>query len=108
MRRQDVANIVLGIFSIGSGIVIFSLVVECPESFQNKYAYKFYDIRGSIYLPSMVIATILTVLYLIYVFVSRNVMKERRFLWAALLVLGNVLVVPFFWYFELWKRRKCT
>ena len=40
--------------------------------------------------------------YLIYLFKSRAVPKDKKALWAVVLVVGNMFAMPFFWFFYVW------
>ncbi len=41
--------------------------------------------------------------FAVFIYKSGKVPKQKRHLWVALLVLGNLAVFPFFWYFYIWK-----
>ncbi len=42
--------------------------------------------------------------YLLYLFKSSRLQSEKRNLWAIGLVLGNFVVMPFFWYLHIWRN----
>jgi hypothetical protein len=46
------------------------------------------------------------VFYIIHVYRSKRVKKDRRHLWAALLFFGSVYVFPFYWYLHVWREPK--
>jgi energy-coupling factor transporter transmembrane protein EcfT len=45
----------------------------------------------------------LWVFYIIYLFRTRNIPKEKKGLWLAVLFFANILAMPFFWYVYVWK-----
>ncbi len=48
----------------------------------------------------------LIVFYIVYVFKSDRVPKEKKALWAAVLFLGNMFAMPVFWYLHIWRAPK--
>lgn len=50
---------------------------------------------------SLMVALILS--YVVYLFKSGVVPKEKRILWAVVLVAGNMFAMPFFWFFYVWR-----
>ena len=46
---------------------------------------------------------ILTGTYIVYLFKTEHVPADKRALWAVVLFLGNMLAMPFFWYFYVWR-----
>ena len=46
----------------------------------------------------------LWVFYLIYLFRTRNIPKEKKGLWLAVLFFANILAMPFFWYVYVWRN----
>jgi len=44
--------------------------------------------------------------YVISVYTSKNIPKEQKHLWAALLFFGSLLVYPFYWYLHVWRELK--
>lgn len=49
---------------------------------------------------SLMVALILS--YVVYLFKSGVVPKEKRVLWAVVLIAGNMFALPFFWFFYVW------
>ncbi|MHC4278212.1 MAG: hypothetical protein ACYSTI_12975 [Planctomycetota bacterium] len=45
----------------------------------------------------------LLVFYVGYLLRSDEVPTDKRALWGVVLLLGNVLTMPFFWYFYIWR-----
>ena len=46
---------------------------------------------------------LVTIGFIIFVLTGSAVPKSKRGLWAALLFFGNLLVLPFFWFWYIWK-----
>ena len=42
-------------------------------------------------------------LFIVLAFRARAVPATKRGLWAALIFFGNALVIPFFWYWYIWR-----
>jgi hypothetical protein len=41
--------------------------------------------------------------YVVYVFKSRHVPRDKRALWAAVLFFGNMVSMPIFWFLYVWR-----
>ena len=46
---------------------------------------------------------LITIAFITYALAGSAVPKEKRGLWAAVLFLGNMLTLPFFWFWYIWK-----
>jgi hypothetical protein len=46
---------------------------------------------------------LLTAFYVVLVLRTESVPREKRGLWCAVLVLGSVFAMPFFWYLYIWR-----
>ena len=46
---------------------------------------------------------LVTIAFITYALASSAVPKDKRGLWAAVLFLGNVLTLPFFWFWYIWR-----
>jgi lysylphosphatidylglycerol synthetase-like protein (DUF2156 family) len=53
---------------------------------------------------TMIITFVLMVIYVVYLFRTDRVAKESKALWAVVLILGNILSMPVFWYLYIWKK----
>lgn len=51
---------------------------------------------------------ILIVFYVINVYRNNSVVKNQRILWTVLLIGGNFVVFPFYWYNHIWKNNKAN
>jgi len=46
------------------------------------------------------------IIYVVDVYRNKNIIKEQKHLWAALLFFGNIIVYPFYWYLHIWRKPK--
>ena len=46
---------------------------------------------------------LITIAFITYALASFAVPKDKRGLWAAVLFLGNMLTLPFFWFWYIWR-----
>jgi uncharacterized membrane protein (DUF485 family) len=51
----------------------------------------------------MAVSYVVTGFFIVLAFRSKAVPSAKRGLWAALLFFGNALVIPFFWYWYIWR-----
>ncbi len=45
----------------------------------------------------------LVIAYIVYVFKTRHVPAEKKALWAAVLLFGNIIAMPVFWFLYVWR-----
>ena len=50
----------------------------------------------------------LIVFYLYYLFKTDKVPKNEKALWAAVIIVGNMLTMPVFWFLYIWKDPKTS
>ncbi|MFH0953613.1 MAG: hypothetical protein V1873_04720, partial [Verrucomicrobiota bacterium] len=62
-----------------------------------------FKILFNLHLLTMLDIGVLFVIYLRYLFNSRNVPHAKRGLWAVVLFCANALAMPVFWYLYIWK-----
>jgi hypothetical protein len=48
----------------------------------------------------------LIVIYIIHLFKTDRVPQDKKALWAVVLFLGNMIAIPVYWYFYIWRERK--
>lgn len=56
-----------------------------------------------LYIASVSLMIALIISYLLYLFKSGVVPKEKKALWAVVLIAGNMFALPIFWFFYVWK-----
>jgi hypothetical protein len=49
---------------------------------------------------------ILFAIYNRHLFKSGRVPQDKRALWAVVLLLGNIVAMPFYWYFYIWGQHR--
>ncbi|MBX2868326.1 MAG: hypothetical protein KTR18_06600 [Acidiferrobacterales bacterium] len=108
MKLTKGLNLVIGFLSIVSVVGMLSVSFILPEFMNSENIIQNLKLRNMLQPIFMYLAIFLVISYLIYTLIGGRVAKERKFLWAGLLIVANVLVVPFFWYFELWKNQHHT
>ena len=52
----------------------------------------------------MVLVLALIAFYIVHLFRTDRVPKDKKALWAVVLFLGHVLAMPVYWYFYMWPR----
>jgi hypothetical protein len=51
----------------------------------------------------MAFSYVIVAFFITFAFRSKAVPTAKRGLWAALIFFGNALVIPFFWYWYIWR-----
>lgn len=57
-------------------------------------------------ITSYILLLIVLLLYVINVFKNPRVIQDERALWITVLILGNVITFPFYWYLHIWREPK--
>ncbi len=57
-----------------------------------------------LHLLTMLDVLVVQVIYVVYLFRTGRVPQDKKALWAAVLILGNMIAMPVFWYLYLWRR----
>lgn len=53
---------------------------------------------------SMALILALLAFYVVHLFRTDRVPADKKALWAVVLFLGNLVAMPFYWYFYIWPR----
>ena len=113
--RKDVA-IVAGLVSclplaaLLYGVVSMAIANEMmPDPNVNYEAYEA-EFQSTMRIMMAANGLIFMVLfgYIIYLFKTNNVPKDKKALWAVVLFLGHVVSIPIFWYHYVWKPASKT
>ena len=101
MFIRSTAKIALLIFGLFPFIyfTLFFTIVGPGEKTTNLFFIVFF-VLTVLSLPGAFI------FYIVDVYRNRSIMKDQKHLWAALLVFGNLLVYPFYWYLHIWREPK--
>jgi len=70
-----------------------------PEQFMQDFQSMF---RWQMLTMALVLA--LMVLYIVHLFNTDRVPSDKKALWAVVLLLGNLLAMPVYWFFYMWPR----
>lgn len=54
-------------------------------------------------ITAVALAWIVPIGFIVYLYKGSAVPSEKRGLWLALLLFGNVLALPFFWFWYIWR-----
>ena len=106
--------ITLGIFSIWPCIYIFlfmgSIFIMMISAFTGNTPSSEPPAIMMVILPlhlfTMFEVFALLTIYLVYLFKTDVVEKDKKALWAVVLFLGNMIAMPIFWYIYIWKKLK--
>ncbi|WP_159568540.1 hypothetical protein [Limnobacter sp. 130] len=69
-----------------------------PEEFQVKFELLF-----RLHLSTMALMVGLLIIYIVYLFRTEHVPKDKKALWAVVLFMGNIIAMPVFWFLYVWK-----
>lgn len=87
--------------------VLFALYIMIPDygpKTEEGYIREDFFLIFEISTYSVVLICVLIIVYIIYAVFAKSVPKEKRKLWGWLIFFGNLLVIPFFWYFYVFKK----
>ena len=57
-----------------------------------------------LHIGAMLLNVVLIVIYLVIAYRSEAVPNDKRAFWAIVLLMGNLVAFPLFWYLHLWRR----
>lgn len=98
---KDTSKIALLIFGFLPYLyfILFFTIIGVNKTTDNVFFY-ILAILTSISIPSAFI------IYIVNVYRNKDIIKEQKYLWAALLFFGNIIVYPFYWYLHIWRKPK--
>jgi hypothetical protein len=86
-------------------VMIFSMVMFMPtQSGEESEAPTFILIIFPLHLLTMLWIMALTVFYIVNVFRNDRVDKDKKALWAVVILLGNMIAMPVYWYLYIWRE----
>lgn len=88
-------------FPLSMIILTGDMWTEPSGAFEKKF-----DIFFNYVVVLNVLFFLLTASYLIYLFSTPYVPREKRMLWVVILLFVNVIAMPFFWYWYVWSPLK--
>lgn len=104
--------IVLAIFSVWPFVymvlamcMVFGLMMR--DVFGESYSREppiFFMILVPLHFFTMLDIFALLVIYLVHLFKSDRVPQDKKALWAVVLFLGNMIAMPVYWYWYVWRK----
>lgn len=64
----------------------------------------FFNPIAVIHLVMMAEVAVLVIFYLTHLFKTDIVPQNKKLLWAFVLLVGNLISMPLYWYFYIWKE----
>ena len=56
-----------------------------------------------LHMLNMLLILALIISYIVYLFKTEHVAKDKKALWAVVLFMGNMLSMPIFWFLYVWR-----
>jgi hypothetical protein len=113
MRKSG--KIALGVFSLWPFIYMiifmfftFSMVFKTPGNVNQEPTFDFFKLIFGLHLFTMVEIFALIIIYVVFIFKTEKVAKDKKALWAVVIFLGNMIAIPIFWFLYIWKDPKQT
>jgi uncharacterized membrane protein (DUF485 family) len=75
--------------------------IEGGRDFQRQQAQ--FDLLFKVHIAAMLLICILIASYIIYLFRTERVPKDKKALWAVVLFMGGIIAMPVFWFIYVWK-----
>lgn len=97
-------NILLGVFTITGLIALLLSSFVLPAFINDTNRDWVLNTQETIKSACFVVLGVLFIFYFLYSLTSKNIPKDKKYLWAALLFFGHIFVMPFFWYHIFWKN----
>jgi hypothetical protein len=79
---------------------------ELPEVFFEAFARHFVLVFAGIatLFLAIVLALVIPLLFVLHALRSGRIEEEQRTTWIVVLLLGGILVAPFYWYLFVWRE----
>jgi hypothetical protein len=108
MRKSG--KIALGVFSLWPFIYMiifmsftFLMVFNTPDNVNQEPTFDFFKLIFGLHLFTMVEMFALIIIYVVFIFKTEKVAKDKKALWAVVIFLGNMIAIPIFWFLYIWK-----
>ena len=102
--NRPTQSIILGAITVVSVITLIITSYVIPVGFSSSIQQKSIIEQSEVWQQISGIASLaLLLFYFLYAIFSPRIPKEKRYLWAALILFGNYIIIPFFWYNYFWK-----
>ena len=75
--------------------------IDSDRDFQQQQAQ--FDLLFKVHLGAMALILFLIATYVVYLFKTECVPKDKKALWAVVLFMGGVFAMPVFWFIHVWK-----
>ena len=62
-----------------------------------------FEVLFRLHLGTMGLMFVLLLVYIVYLFKTEHVPKDKKALWAVVLFMGNIIAMPVFWFLYVWK-----
>ena len=117
MKLNRGLRLVLGVLTIAPiGYLVLFLsylfpklasVLEGPAPQRDQYSTLFHTVV-LLHLTAIVLAFAILGFCIVYLFRTDRVPPDKKALWATVLLLGNMLTMPVFWYLYIWREPSIT
>lgn len=102
-RLNKILKLLLGLGSIFPLTTTISLNISddfIQFPIENKLAAY---LHTNLFSYAVLLTYVLIIGFIVYTYMSNVVPKNKRHLWASVLFLGNMVALPFFWFYYVWK-----
>lgn len=78
---------------------------ELPDEFIGAFARHFVLLFGAIatLFLAVLLALVVPLVFVLHALKSDGIEEEQRITWVVVLLLGGILVAPFYWYLYVWR-----
>ena len=102
---NKINKVVIGILSF---IPLVYGVFLVMSSFTGLHFFETFDFRDILHIGVMGLIFLLFVISSAHLFFSSSKQLDTKLLWFAVLVVGNILVFPIYWYSNVWQENKAS
>jgi len=91
-----------------SSAIVYATAAFAPLAIFLAVPFSSGDTFSTLVLVAVAGAWLASALYIVYVFRSRTVPREKRRLWVAVIVFGGLFALPFFWFWYVWQPARAS
>ena len=114
MDNRRLMLLLVGLLSLAPGAwcILFAtawlprlMTLGQPGGIPSEVYLRVFDIALRIHAVAALLTLGLGIGFLLVVFRTARVPPDKKPIWAALLIVGNIVAFPVFWYFYVWRKQ---
>lgn len=86
------------------GFILTTIAASFTDNGRHRTAFDFFPILLIMHFTVMLLSVALIAFYIVYLFKTDRVERDKKALWAISLFMGGPIAMPVFWYLNVWRE----